>query len=153
MGKRAHSTAGPKQSWDPSRLLIRYKLTSPQEAAPQFPHLASRVVGGKQEAQGLTRCHLYPLPTPQVFKSRTPPEAIALCSSLLEYTPSSRLSPLEACAHSFFDELRCPGTQLPNNRPLPPLFNFSPGGENSAWDLGCWGGSQRQRRAWCGRQE
>lgn len=66
-----------------------------------------------------------------MFKSRTPPEAIALCSSLLEYTPSSRLSPLEACAHSFFDELRCLGTQLPNNRPLPPLFNFSPGGESS----------------------
>ncbi|OBS72609.1 hypothetical protein A6R68_12822, partial [Neotoma lepida] len=67
-----------------------------------------------------------------VFKSRTPPEAIALCSSLLEYTPSSRLSPLEACAHSFFDELRCLGTQLPNNRPLPPLFNFSPGGPQQA---------------------
>ncbi|EQB79075.1 glycogen synthase kinase-3 alpha [Camelus ferus] len=66
-------------------------------------------------------------PWTKVFKSRTPPEAIALCSSLLEYTPSSRLSPLEACAHSFFDELRSPGTQLPNNRPLPPLFNFSPG--------------------------
>ncbi|KAL1769121.1 glycogen synthase kinase-3 alpha [Sigmodon hispidus] len=66
-------------------------------------------------------------PWTKVFKSRTPPEAIALCSSLLEYTPSSRLSPLEACAHSFFDELRCLGTQLPNNRPLPPLFNFSPG--------------------------
>lgn len=77
---------------------------------------------------------------PQVFKSRTPPEAIALCSSLLEYTPSSRLSPLEACAHSFFDELRCLGTQLPNNRPLPPLFNFSPGGESTAWgQWSCWG--------------
>ncbi|XP_008158446.2 glycogen synthase kinase-3 alpha [Eptesicus fuscus] len=66
-------------------------------------------------------------PWTKVFKSRTPPEAIALCSSLLEYTPSSRLSPLEACAHSFFDELRCHGIQLPNNRSLPPLFNFSPG--------------------------
>lgn len=77
-----------------------------------------------------------PAPILQVFKSRTPPEAIALCSSLLEYTPSSRLSPLEACAHSFFDELRCLGTQLPNNRPLPPLFNFSAGGEGIAWDLG-----------------
>lgn len=85
-------------------------------------------------------------PTPKVFKSRTPPEAIALCSSLLEYTPSSRLSPLEACAHSFFDELRCHGTQLPNNRPLPPLFNFSPGGEGTAWDLGSWRGSQRSWR-------
>lgn len=67
-------------------------------------------------------------PWTKVFKSsKTPPEAIALCSSLLEYTPSSRLSPLEACAHSFFDELRRLGAQLPNDRPLPPLFNFSPG--------------------------
>lgn len=82
-----------------------------------------------------------PAPIPQVFKSRTPPEAIALCSSLLEYTPSSRLSPLEACAHSFFDELRCLGTQLPNNRPLPPLFNFSAGGEGIVWDLGSGAGS------------
>lgn len=88
--------------------------------------------------------------TPKVFKSRTPPEAIALCSSLLEYTPSSRLSPLEACAHSFFDELRCHGTQLPNNRPLPPLFNFSPGGEGTAWEVGSRKGRQRLwRRAWC----
>ncbi|MBZ3889859.1 Glycogen synthase kinase-3 alpha [Sciurus carolinensis] len=66
-------------------------------------------------------------PWTKVFKSRSPPEANALCSSLLEYTPSSRLSPLENCAHSFFDELRSLGTQLPNNRPLRPLFNFSPG--------------------------
>ena len=66
----------------------------------------------------------------QVFKSRTPPEAIALCSSLSEYTPYLRLSPLEACAHGFFDELRCHGIHLPNNcslPPQPPAFNFSPG--------------------------
>lgn len=86
--------------------------------------------------------HLGPCtPLTQVFKSRTPPEAIALCSSLLEYTPSSRLSPLEACAHSFFDELRCLGTQLPNNRPLPPLFNFSPAGEKTVGDVGGCGGA------------
>ncbi|XP_074075492.1 glycogen synthase kinase-3 alpha isoform X2 [Macrotis lagotis] len=66
-------------------------------------------------------------PWAKVFKSRTPPEAIALCSHLLEYTPATRLSPLEACAHSFFDDLRSPGAQLPNSRQLPPLFNFSPG--------------------------
>ncbi|XP_056653011.1 glycogen synthase kinase-3 alpha isoform X1 [Monodelphis domestica] len=64
-------------------------------------------------------------PWTKVFKSRTPPEAIALCSHLLEYTPATRLSPLEACAHSFFDDLRSPGAQLPNSRQLPPLFNFS----------------------------
>lgn len=61
----------------------------------------------------------------QVFKPRTPPEAIALCSRLLEYTPASRLSPLEACAHAFFDELRQPNTRLPSGRDLPMLFNFS----------------------------
>ncbi|MEQ2214084.1 Glycogen synthase kinase-3 beta, partial [Xenoophorus captivus] len=65
----------------------------------------------------------------KVFKPRTPPEAIALCSRLLEYTPVSRLSPLEACAHAFFDELRQPNTRLPSGRELPPLFNFSPVGQ------------------------
>lgn len=34
------------------------------------------------------------------------------------------LSQLEACTHSFFDELREPNARLPNGRPLPPLFNF-----------------------------
>uniref|UniRef100_A0A3Q4N0S9 [tau protein] kinase n=1 Tax=Neolamprologus brichardi TaxID=32507 RepID=A0A3Q4N0S9_NEOBR len=64
-------------------------------------------------------------PWTKVFKPRTPPEAIALCSRLLEYTPASRLSPLEACAHAFFDELRQPNTRLPSGRELPMLFNFS----------------------------
>ncbi|XP_071969856.1 glycogen synthase kinase-3 alpha isoform X2 [Engystomops pustulosus] len=66
------------------------------------------------------------LPPPgQVFKPRTSPEAITLCSRLLEYTPDTRLSPLQACAHSFFDELRDPNTRLPSGRELPPIFNFS----------------------------
>lgn len=64
-----------------------------------------------------------------MFKPRTPPEAIALCSRLLEYTPVTRLSPLEACAHAFFDELRQPNTRLPSGRELPLLFNFSPVGQ------------------------
>lgn len=61
----------------------------------------------------------------QVFRPRTPPEAIALCSRLLEYTPTARLTPLEACAHSFFDELRDPNVKLPNGREKPSLFNFT----------------------------
>ncbi|CAJ0964646.1 unnamed protein product [Ranitomeya imitator] len=61
----------------------------------------------------------------QVFRARTPPEAIALCSRLLEYTPTARLTPLDACAHSFFDELRDPNLKLPNGRELPALFNFT----------------------------
>lgn len=69
----------------------------------------------------------------QVFKPRTPPEAIALCSRLLEYTPVTRLSPLEACAHAFFEELRQPNTRLPSGRELPLLFNFSPVGQFSCF--------------------
>lgn len=61
----------------------------------------------------------------QVFRARTPPEAIELVARLLEYTPSSRISPLQACAHQFFNELREPNTRLPNGNELPPLFNFT----------------------------
>ncbi|KAG8233439.1 hypothetical protein J437_LFUL010550 [Ladona fulva] len=61
----------------------------------------------------------------EIFRARTPPEAIGLVSRLLEYTPSSRITPLQACAHTFFDELRAPNTRLPNGCSLPPLFNFT----------------------------
>ncbi|XP_050300449.1 glycogen synthase kinase-3 beta isoform X3 [Anthonomus grandis grandis] len=61
----------------------------------------------------------------QVFRQRTPPEAIELVARLLEYTPSARISPLQACAHAFFNELREPGARLPNGNELPPLFNFT----------------------------
>ena len=66
----------------------------------------------------------------QVFRPRTPPEAIQVVSRLLEYIPSARISPLEACAHAFFDELREPNTRLPSGRELPVLFNFSPQGKD-----------------------
>ncbi|XP_026672033.1 glycogen synthase kinase-3 beta isoform X12 [Ceratina calcarata] len=64
-------------------------------------------------------------PWQKVFRARTPPEAMELVAGLLEYTPSARITPLEACAHPFFDELREQGTRLPNGRELPPLFNFT----------------------------
>ena len=66
-----------------------------------------------------------PHPWNKVFRPRTSPEAINLSSRLLEYTPSKRLHPLDACAHDFFDELRAPDAKLPNGRPLPDLFNFT----------------------------
>jgi serine/threonine protein kinase len=62
-------------------------------------------------------------------------EAIDLVSRLLEYTPSARISPLEACAHPFFDELRDPHTRLPNGRELPPLFNFTEHGKLVDWSM------------------
>ncbi|XP_050344536.1 glycogen synthase kinase-3 beta isoform X9 [Nymphalis io] len=69
--------------------------------------------------------HIKSHPWAKVFRACTPPDAISLVSRLLEYTPGARLSPLQACAHSFFDELREPNARLPNGRPLPPLFNFT----------------------------
>ncbi|XP_053482576.1 glycogen synthase kinase-3 beta isoform X1 [Ictalurus furcatus] len=71
------------------------------------------------------KAHPWTKVSQQVFRPRTPPEAIALCSRLLEYTPTARLTPLEACAHSFFDELRDPNIKLPNGREKPSLFNFT----------------------------
>lgn len=65
----------------------------------------------------------------QVFRVRTPPEAIALVSRLLEYTPGARITPMQACAHPFFNELREGSKVLPNGREFPPLFNFTEQGE------------------------
>jgi len=45
-----------------------------------------------------------PHPWTKVFRPKTPPDAIDLVGRLLEYTPTARLSPLQACAHAFFDE-------------------------------------------------
>jgi len=64
-------------------------------------------------------------PWEKVFWSRTPQEAIRLTTRLLEYSPGTRLKPMQACAHNFFDELRQPGAKLSNGGPLPPLFNFT----------------------------
>ncbi|XP_037039177.1 protein kinase shaggy-like [Bradysia coprophila] len=64
-------------------------------------------------------------PWQKVFRARTPPEATLLVSKLLEYTPSARITPLEACAHPFFDDLKERNQRLPNGRELPPLVNFS----------------------------
>ncbi|KAF7993397.1 hypothetical protein HCN44_007900 [Aphidius gifuensis] len=64
-------------------------------------------------------------PWQKVFRARTPPEAMELVAKLLEYTPPLRITPLAACAHPFFNELREQATRLPNGRDLPPLFNFT----------------------------
>lgn len=67
----------------------------------------------------------------QVFRKASP-DAIDLISKLLEYTPTQRLSAVEAMCHPFFDELRDPNTRLPDSRnvngsirDLPPLFDFT----------------------------
>lgn len=72
----------------------------------------------------------------QVFR-KADHGAIDLISKLLEYTPTQRLSAIDAMVHPFFDELRDPSTRLPDSRhpngaarDLPELFNFTHHGKN-----------------------
>lgn len=66
-----------------------------------------------------------PHPFQKVFRPRTPADAIALISNLLEYTPTARLSAVDGLVHEFFDELRTEGAKLPNGKDMPALFNFT----------------------------
>lgn len=63
-------------------------------------------------------------------------DAIELIAALLEYTPTQRLSAIQAMTHQFFDELRDPNTKVPDSRhtngglrELPALFDFSKHGK------------------------
>lgn len=69
--------------------------------------------------------------TSQVFR-KADANAIDLISKLLEYTPTQRLSAIEAMVHPFFNELRDPNTKFPDSRhangamkELPTLFEFT----------------------------
>jgi glycogen synthase kinase 3 beta len=79
--------------------------------------------------------------TPETYKSqvfrKADPNAIDLISKLLEYTPTQRLSAVEAMVHPFFDELRDPNIKLPDSRhangapkDMPNLFEFSHHGKS-----------------------
>jgi serine/threonine protein kinase len=72
-----------------------------------------------------------PHPFNKVFR-KADANAIELISCLLEYTPTERLSAIDAMVHPFFDELRQPSTRFPDSRhpngpekDLPTLFDFS----------------------------
>lgn len=65
----------------------------------------------------------------KVFRSRTTtPDSLEIINKLLEYTPTNRLTAIEAMAHPFFDELRKPDTKMPNGKDLPACFDFTPMG-------------------------
>ncbi|KAF8759025.1 Pkinase protein [Rhizoctonia solani] len=66
-----------------------------------------------------------PHPFSKVFRPRTSPEMLDLVSRLLEYTPTARLSAIEAMCHPLFHELRQEGTSMPSGREMPALFNFT----------------------------
>ena len=72
-----------------------------------------------------------PHPFNKVFRKASQ-DAIDLISALLEYTPTQRLSAIDAMIHPFFDELREPHCRFPDSRhpngapkDLPRLFDFS----------------------------
>ncbi|KAJ1877530.1 glycogen synthase kinase 3, partial [Kickxella alabastrina] len=67
-----------------------------------------------------------PHPFSRIFRSHaSSPEAIDLITKLLDYTPTKRLSSVQAMTHPFFDELRNPATKLHNGQDLPELFDFT----------------------------
>ena len=78
-----------------------------------------------------------PHPFNKVFR-KADTNAIELISCLLEYTPTERLSAIDAMVHPFFDELREPSTRFPDSRhpngpvkDLPTLFDFSRHGKDA----------------------
>eukprot|EP00514_Thraustochytrium_sp_LLF1b_P001005 CAMPEP_0184523194 /NCGR_PEP_ID=MMETSP0198_2-20121128/8738_1 /TAXON_ID=1112570 /ORGANISM="Thraustochytrium sp., Strain LLF1b" /LENGTH=378 /DNA_ID=CAMNT_0026914177 /DNA_START=616 /DNA_END=1752 /DNA_ORIENTATION=+ len=65
-------------------------------------------------------------PWKQLFSPGTEEEGIDLVSKMLLYQPKSRITPLEALKHPFFDQLRDKDTRLPNGNTLPPdLFQYT----------------------------
>lgn len=65
-------------------------------------------------------------PWSKVFRNKAPLVAIDLISKWLRYEPKKRLDPFESLAHPFFDELREVDAKLPNGKPMPELYNFTP---------------------------
>eukprot|EP00611_Tribonema_gayanum_P002020 TRINITY_DN114_c1_g1_i4.p1 TRINITY_DN114_c1_g1~~TRINITY_DN114_c1_g1_i4.p1 ORF type:complete len:369 (+),score=147.01 TRINITY_DN114_c1_g1_i4:155-1108(+) len=58
-------------------------------------------------------------PWKEVFRSKTPDEAVDVISAMLAYDPERRIRLLDVCTHPFFNELRHPDTRLPNGGALP----------------------------------
>ncbi|CAA6656328.1 unnamed protein product [Spirodela intermedia] len=71
------------------------KCMNPNYAELKFPHIKAH-------------------PWHKLFREKVPPEALDLVSRMLQYSPNLRCTPLEACAHPFFDDLKDSKAQLPN---------------------------------------
>ncbi|CAA7391891.1 unnamed protein product [Spirodela intermedia] len=71
------------------------KCMNPNYAEFKFPHIKAH-------------------PWHKLFREKVPPEALDLVSRMLQYSPNLRCTPLEACAHPFFDDLKDSKAQLPN---------------------------------------
>ncbi|KAJ9071336.1 glycogen synthase kinase 3 [Entomophthora muscae] len=69
--------------------------------------------------------HINPHGLDRVFRNEADRDAVQFLPMLLDYTPTRRLTAVEAMASPYFDELRLPGTRYSSDRPLPELFDFS----------------------------
>ncbi len=112
----------------PTRDQIR--TMNPNYMEHKFPQIKPHPFSKVRGPEGVYRVS-YTDKHAQVFR-KADPNAIDLISRLLEYTPTQRLSAVEAMVHPFFDELRDPNTRLPDSRhsngaskDLPTLFDFS----------------------------
>ncbi|XP_064541192.1 glycogen synthase kinase-3 alpha-like isoform X2 [Drosophila montana] len=80
-------------------------------------------------ASGLDAATVSARPSWQTLIGNWVPEDLAaLLDDCLQYEAAARISPLRACAHASYDELRTMDAlniQMPNGVRLPPLFNFS----------------------------
>jgi glycogen synthase kinase 3 beta len=58
------------------------------------------------------------------LKQRLDDTGTALVSGLLQYDPRKRLSPLQTCAHGFYDEIRAEDLRV-NGQKAPNLFDWT----------------------------
>ena len=110
----------------PTRDQIR--TMNPNYMEHKFPQIKPHPFN---KVSGLPICYCSRAYDIQVFRKASH-DSIDLISALLEYTPTQRLSAIDAMIQPFFDELRDPGTRLPDSRhstgtsrELPNLFDFS----------------------------
>lgn len=62
-----------------------------------------------------------------IFKHNTSVDAVAidLLEQMLQYNPTLRVNPLVALTHPYFNELRAVNAILPNNKPIPHIYDLT----------------------------
>lgn len=122
-----------------AELLIGVRIFRVQQKYKQMADII-KVLGNptEEEAKAMKVPDNYELPNvrkrkwEKVFSRRlvgsdeSPPPAagVDLCAEFLAYAPDDRIRPYEALTHEFFDELRDPELELPDQQPLPDLFDI-----------------------------
>lgn len=117
-----------------AEMILGYPLFSGQSSVDQLVRII-QVLGTPTEEQMKIMNPNYadvkfpdvkPKDLKKVFPKGTPEDAINFVSRFLKYEPLKRLSPIEALADPFFDDLRDPCIKLPKYiEKLPDLFNFT----------------------------